>query len=232
MDVKIGVLERDISKLRKSAAQSLQSLAEWICIGRLMCFPPCPCHCFHVTRVWQPWKWDTGRKKGLNLDFVFQRKELTIPSLITYPPVLVNGKILPFSLYCGKSTVWCLVRSGFTMDSSQFATVSPLSQSLTIKNSADACLRGLVQEKLSVGLFNLFFHLSLKIPQIFKIQWFLTQMFVANMSLYPFNLKHVLRTLKSFLILYPSKNWKALTSTSIEQLWTDDSRSSWNLEWE
>lgn len=64
--------ECDASKHRKSATQGCTLsitavMAERkICIGRLMCFSPCPFYCFHVTTAWQPGKWDTGKgeKKG------------------------------------------------------------------------------------------------------------------------------------------------------------------------
>ena len=85
--------ECDISKLRKRAAQNSQPpTVRRICIGRLMCFPPHPCLCFHVTTAWQPGKCDTGReKKGSSLDFVFLRKELTHPTVwYPYPPVVAQ----------------------------------------------------------------------------------------------------------------------------------------------
>lgn len=66
--------ECDVSKPEKSAAQSLQSWAERICIGRLMCFPPRPCHCFHVTTAWQPGKWDTAREKRVESGFCLSKK--------------------------------------------------------------------------------------------------------------------------------------------------------------
>lgn len=84
--------EFDVWKSRKSSAQSLQSCAERrICIGRLMCFPPRPCHCFHVTTAWQPGKWDTGReKKGRGWIFSLEEKNWQNPTFwYPHPPVVV-----------------------------------------------------------------------------------------------------------------------------------------------
>lgn len=80
--------ECDISKLRKRAAQNSQPpTVRMICIGRLMCFPPHPCLCFHVTTAWQPGKWDTGReKKRVKSGFCLSKKRTDTPnSLISSP---------------------------------------------------------------------------------------------------------------------------------------------------
>lgn len=109
--VKIGVFF--LSKLRENVAQSSQSLAEWrICIGRLMCFSPRPCHCFHVTTPWQPRKWDTGRERGSSLDFVSLRKELT-NSTVQCPPPASSGAVMGTSAKClSTNTVISIILMG------------------------------------------------------------------------------------------------------------------------